>query len=385
MLSRFLEIKASHDSQIYKVIEGFRHIFKYALGVSDDELKFKNSLLMKLYLGLPLNGIQNQNRVKFIEWVENQNYDIEELDTEDENISEEQLICSTLARWIVRLAELFAILKDTDLENLESKTKDDQNENIKKYNCNYLTWFNAPITDDLEITLVQLSPQIEVNSRNIKIIVIDGQDMTTFDDVNLSFFCKSKSFTYRDIRTNLGNVPNKHYIIANPQNDKTVSFYNEETLYVDEMTDDILTFYSVDNTEYTDVKNKIKDFAFLTISKDLFIPVVLDNNKTMDEQLDLIISKFQSVGIASTKEDLKKNLYWDKKHLAYDLPFSAYSVDNKLLTQSKRTATLFTFNPNLYQKVAYIKNGELSGIDLKMKPVEIFKHCYSQSYEQYRK
>ena len=68
-LSKFLDMKVSHDSQTYKVIEGFRKIFKYALNIPEDEIRFRNSNLIKLYLGMPLNGIKNANRIDFIEWV----------------------------------------------------------------------------------------------------------------------------------------------------------------------------------------------------------------------------------------------------------------------------------------------------------------------------
>lgn len=87
-LSKFLEMRVPDGTQIYKIIQGFRYIFKYALKLPEEEIKFKNSNLIKLYLGMPLNGIKNSDRVDFIAWVREQEFEDTELDANDESIPE---------------------------------------------------------------------------------------------------------------------------------------------------------------------------------------------------------------------------------------------------------------------------------------------------------
>ena len=386
-LSKFLDMKVSHDTQTYKVIEGFRLIFKYALKIPEDEIRFKNSNLIKLYLGMPLNGIKNADRVDFINWVAQQELETEELDPEDEDISDEDLICNILAQWLEKLAELLEILKDTDLDNMKSKTIDKDNANVRKYKCNYVNWFRAPLTDECNVTMVQLTGEADINMRSFQISIIDGATLNKFNSVQISHFRGSTTFNYKYIRVCLGeylNIENKHYVLARPLSSKSAIYCTEEDLYNDEFVNDLFVYYSLDNKEYSDVQNKVKDYLFIHLTKDFLIPLVLETGKKVGDQLEIIKDKLAIHSLNLTIDDLKTRLFWNGKSINYELPFSSFVSDNTLSHLAK-SAPLFTYNPQGNQKPAYNTNPYQNPVNLRMKPFEIMRHFYGINYEDYKR
>lgn len=387
MLKKFLEMKIAHDSKSYKVIKGFKKIFEFALGIPEDEIRFRNSNLIKLYLGMPLNGIKNANRTEFINWVEEE-IELEDLTEEDEkDLSDEELIAHTLSLWLVKLASLLKELRDTDLDNIKSRTFDKDNQNIRKFNCSFVNWFTAPINDDIDVLMVQLNPIADICIRTLQISIVDETVLNKFHSVQVSHLRYSTTFTYESIRKSLSQflpIENKHYILARPLSNKSAIYCSEKEAYSDQFTNDMTVYYSLNNQEYTDVENKVKDYLFIHLSKDYMLPVVLETENKVGAQLKIIQEKIGQYNLRLKIDELKTRLLWNGKPINFDLPFSSFVSDNDLSTLGK-SAPLFTYQAMGNQKPSYQIKECKKDVNLRIKPNEIMIHYYEFNFEEYKK
>lgn len=83
-------------------------------------------------------------------------------------------------------------------------------------------------------------------------------------------------------------IENKHYILARPLSNKSAIYCSEKEAYSDQFTNDMTVYYSLNNQEYTDVENKVKDYLFIHLSKDYMLPVVLETENKVGAQLKII-------------------------------------------------------------------------------------------------
>jgi hypothetical protein len=235
--------------------------------------------------------------------------------------------------------------------------------------------------------MVQLSSEAEINMRSIQIAFVDGYDLKKFDTVQLSHFRSSRTFTYKYVRHHLGEVlsiENKHYVVARPLSTKSAIYCTEEELFHDEFVNDLLVYYSLDNKEYSDVQNKVKDYLFIHLSKEFLLPLVLETGKRVSDQLEIILEKLRCFNLSMSVEELKKRLSWNGKSINFDLPFSSFVSDNSISHLAK-SATLFTYNPQGNQKPCYQRALHDKPVNLRMKPLEIMRNFYGINYEDYKR
>lgn len=122
-------MKVTEDSEYFKVISGFRWVFAYSKNLKHDAVKIDSKLLIQLYLGLALNGIQNKDRVEFINWVKEQNFENEALNEEDDVAVDDKSAINIMGRWLNLLAEVLDMMRQCDLEKTSTKSSS----KVKKY------------------------------------------------------------------------------------------------------------------------------------------------------------------------------------------------------------------------------------------------------------
>ena len=179
-----------------------------------------------------------------------------------------------------------------------------------------LSGFLAPINEECNMTMIQMTNNCELSSRNYGVTVIVDEVMYQFEDVQLSSFINSQSLTYKLIRVNLSDhlpIPNNHYIIARPYSSRSAVYVQEDQNLNDEFLNDTICYYNVNNDENQDILKRIKDFLCIRVTDTYLFLVVLDLTKTLNDQIDIICEKFKSHNMNFSKEELRQKLSWSNK------------------------------------------------------------------------
>ena len=375
-LSKILQMKVTEDSEYFKVISGFRWVFAYSKNLKHDAVKIDSKLLIQLYLGLALNGIQNKDRVEFINWVKEQNFENEALNEEDDVAVDDKSAINIMGRWLNLLAEVLDMMRQCDLEKTSTKSSS----KVKKYKSQSTKWCSAPVNDDINVTLVRLTPEANFTSRNFKICVIDGASINTFENVEVSYFQGQQNFNLEFMRKKLSgilNIENKNYIMARQLNSKEVVFSDEKSRFDNDLMNDVVYMYSVPSSEYKFVQNKSKEFVFFKISNDICIPVALEINKTLKSQLGEVkqaLEVYYSSPVSQiTFQKLSNDILdaqvskliskCEESHLGLTAPLIA--VDNHLDKLNKGLAR--------------------DRISIRMQPSQLMIDFYVQNIEHFRK
>lgn len=169
---------------------------------------------------------------------------------------------------------------------MKKKTIDKENQNVKRYSCNNANWFNTSLTDDLDITMVHLTKQADINSRVLQISIVDGSRLKKFESVKISHFKNSQTFSFKNIRQSLSqyiNIENKHYIIARTLSSKSAQYLTEDCLYDDVFANDTLVFYAIDTQDHQQIQNKVKDYLFVQLTTQYYVPVALETSRKVGE------------------------------------------------------------------------------------------------------
>lgn len=431
-LSKFLNLKVNHSSEYYSTIENMKFVLHLCLDLPIESVKFTTPELLQLYLGLPLAALVNKKRKIFLakyspddeednesEEDEDEEEDEEDEDEEEEDDDDEEIdddedqeeteekgleeskgndnkrnvefkapeVKKNLDKWFNLLVALVKILSKKDLDDLENKTYDKDHDQIRTYECNNLKWTYVPLGDNFDVTLVKMKDQCEVSLRSYGVSIVRDVTMYQFEYVQISSYNNSKALDYNTLKDRLNkylNTPEDNYIIARAYSTKSAVFENQTSYFNEEFINDIICFYSINTNDLAEIKKGTKDYLFIRITDTYLFVVVLDLTQTLNQQINLITSRFSRHNIQFSAEELKQKLLWDDKAINWECKFS-YFLDLKETCNFAKTGVMFTFNGTEADKPVYKNERYPHSINLKMDVSNIMTHFYRNNMEDYNK
>lgn len=136
-----------------------------------------------------------------------------------------------------------------------------------------------------------------------------------YDEVQISTYTNSKFQTYQDIKMKLDTFlrsDNGTYIIARAYSPRSALMADSSTQIEEQFTNDMIVYYQVPGND-NDIKNGIKDYLFIRISDSYLFILTLELDKTLNNQLEVILKKFRDHSIDISNEDLRQRMSWDNK------------------------------------------------------------------------